>query len=288
MQPPRDGESREGRDIMCHHCVTESVKRRMLSRRSFLAGAPAAAATAAIATAASAPPALAKGHARVEDMTHVLSPDFPTFFGVPGIELSQKFNFAEHGFNLMELALNEHTGTHIDAPIHFSEDGMSVHEIPVGDLVCPLAVVDIREKAEDDPDAMVTPDDLAAWREANGDFPERCCVALLSGWGAKTGGAGFRNADDEGVMHFPGFHVEAAEMLLEETSAVGLASDTLSLDHGASKDFAAHYAWLPTGRWGIECIANLEAVPAAGATLIVGAPKTRGGTGGPSRVMALV
>ena len=77
-------------------------------------------------------------------------------------------------------------------------------------------------------------------------------------------------------------------MLLESSSAVGLASDTLSLDHGISGDFKTHYAWLPTNRWGIENIANLEAVPASGATVIVGAPKWRGGSGGPSRVIAMV
>jgi kynurenine formamidase len=77
-------------------------------------------------------------------------------------------------------------------------------------------------------------------------------------------------------------------MLIEETGATSIGVDTLSLDHGMSADFATHYAWLPTGRFGIENLANLEKVPAAGATLIVGAPKHRGGTGGPSRIFAMV
>ena len=76
--------------------------------------------------------------------------------------------------------------------------------------------------------------------------------------------------------------------LLLETGAVGMAVDTLSLDYGQSADFATHYAWLPTNRWGIENLANLDAVPAKGATLVVGAPKHRGGSGGPARVFAMV
>ena len=68
---------------------------------------------------------------------------------------------------------------------------------------------------------------------------------------------------------------------------VGIAVDTLSLDFGKSPDFAVHYAWLPQGRWGLECVAGLDALPAAGATMIVGAPKHRGGSGGPTRVFAL-
>ena len=67
-----------------------------------------------------------------------------------------------------------------------------------------------------------------------------------------------------------------------------IAVDTLSLDHGISADFAVHYSWLPAGRWGIENIANLDAVPASGATLVVGAPKVRKGTGGPCRIFAMV
>lgn len=272
---------------MCHHCVTESVKRRMLSRRQFLSAAPAAAAATALAGGA-VTPALAQGARRIEDMTHELHHDFPTYFGAPGITVTSKFNFAENGFNLNEILLNEHTGTHIDAPLHFSADGQDVSEIPVESLAAPLAVIDIREKADADADAQVTPDDLAAWKAAHGDFPERCCVAMLSGWGAHVDTPKFRNADDAGTMHFPGFHVEAAQMLVEETSAVCLAVDSLSLDHGPSQDFATHYAWLPTNRFGIENLANLDRVPASGATLMIGAPKVRGGTGGPARIMALV
>jgi kynurenine formamidase len=77
-------------------------------------------------------------------------------------------------------------------------------------------------------------------------------------------------------------------MLLEDTGAMSIAVDTLSLDHGVSGDFATHYAWLPSGRFGIENIANLDKVPASGATLVVGAPKHRGGTGGPALVFAMV
>jgi kynurenine formamidase len=271
---------------MCHHCVIESVKQRMLNRRDLLRAAPAVAVAAA--ATATAQPVLAAGARKVEDLTHVVDENFPTYFGEPGISLTQKFNFKNNGFNLFELTLNEHTGTHIDAPLHFSADGHSVAEIPVENLVAPLAIVDIREKAAADPDAQVTPDDLKAWTTANGPFPERCCVAMNAGWDAHVSTDKFRGADSEGMQHYPGFHIEATQMLLEETSAVGMAVDTLSLDHGPSADFVTHYAWLPTNRWGLENVMNLGKLPATGATIMVGAPKWRGGSGGPCRVVALV
>ncbi|MCQ8780266.1 cyclase family protein, partial [Escherichia coli] len=83
-----------------------------------------------------------------------------------------------------------------------------------------------------DADAQVTPDDIKAWIAANGELPAACCVAMNSGWSAHVATPTFRNADDGKVMHFPGFHVEAMKMLMEESTAVGIAVDTLSLDFG--------------------------------------------------------
>ncbi len=269
---------------MCHHCVVESVKQRMLDRRSFFTGAAAAASAVAISSTDSPAKAATGGY---HDMTHELHENFPTYFGAQQLFMDQKFNYAEHKFNLFELRVNEHTGTHMDAPLHFSADGKSVAEIPVEQLVVPLAVIDIREKAAANPDSQVTPDDIKAWTSANGPLPKGCCVAMNSGWDAHVTTDKYRNADDKKTMHFPGFHIEAAKMLIEDGNAVGIAVDTLSLDFGPSPDFATHYGWLPTGRWGLECIANLGALPAKGATLIVGAPKIRGGTGGPCRVFAM-
>ncbi|MEO1552250.1 MAG: cyclase family protein, partial [Pseudomonadota bacterium] len=190
-------------------------------------------------------------------------------------------------FNLFDLTLREHTGTHIDAPFHFSEDGLSVDQIEVGNLVVPLCVIDIAGRAAEDADTQVTPDDLKAWTDVHGPIPSRACVAMHSGWSDKVATPGFRNADDAGGLHFPGFHPEATEMLLE-TGAGSMAVDTLSLDHGPSADFATHYAWLGNGRFGIENMANLSAVPASGATLVVGAPTHKRGSGGPARLIALV
>ncbi len=270
---------------MCDICIMNSVKERMLSRRDlFKAGA----AVTAAATVGTGTAALADGHGAVRDMTHSYDGDFPTFFNEPGISYEQIFNWDEHKFNLFDLTIREHTGTHIDAPLHFSKDGKSVDEIDVGNLVVPLCVIDIREKAAADADAQVTPEDLEAWISANGDIPDRACVAMNSGWGPKAATPAYRGADDAGGLHFPGFHIEATEMLLETSSASCMAVDTLSLDHGPSGDFATHYAWLPAGRYGIENLAGLDQVPASGSTLVVGAPKHKGGTGGPARIFALV
>lgn len=271
---------------MCHHCVIENVKQSMLSRRSFFTGIAAA---GAVATVASTPaPVMAQAAQKAEDLTHDLVEKFPTYFGSQQFFIDKKFDFAKDGFNISEWRIIEHTGTHIDAPLHFTADGKGVGELPVEDLVAPLVVIDIRAKADASPDAQVTPDDIKAWTDANGDLPEGGIVAMLSGWGAHVATDKFRNVGDDGkTMHFPGFHVEAVQKLLEG-STKAIAVDTLSLDFGASPDFIVHKTWLPAGRYGIEGIANLDKLPAKGATIVVGAPKVQKGSGGPARVIALV
>jgi len=273
---------------MCDVCVMNAVKEKMLSRRDLFRTAAAGATLAAVGGAVSGTPAMAAGHSKVVDMTHELHEGFPTYFGAQQFFMEQKFNYDEHKFNLFELRVNEHTGTHVDAPLHFSADGNSVAEIPVSNLVAPLCVIDIAARAEGDADTTVTPDDIKAWTAKHGDIPANACVAMHSGWAAHVNSDKFRGADGDGKQHYPGFHLEAAKMLMEETGATSIAVDSLSLDHGISADFATHYAWLPTGRFGIENIANLDKVPAAGATLVIGAPKHRGGSGGPARIFAMI
>jgi kynurenine formamidase len=43
-----------------------------------------------------------------------------------------------------------------------------------------------------------------------------------------------------------------------------------------------------SGAWGLECAANLGALPPTGATIVAGAPRIAGGTGGPGRALALL
>ena len=273
---------------MCHPVIMEYVKAKALSRRDLFRGSAAAGAAIVASTAIAPRPVLAQAATRVVALTHTLTHDFPTYFGKQQFFDEDVFTYAKNKFNLNSLRVNEHTGTHLDAPLHFTDGGTSIDEVPVESLVCPLAIVDIQEKADANADAQVTPDDLKAWIAKHGPIPEGACVAQNAGWQKLLGSAKFRNADDKGKMHFPAFHVEAAKMLLEEAKIAGLGVDTLSIDYGLSADFVTHYTWLPTNRWAVENMANLDQLPPTGATLVVGAPKHKGGTGGPCRLIALV
>ncbi len=270
---------------MCHACVIENVKQGMLSRRDLFRSAAAVGVVAGAAGLLAARPAMAQA-SKVVDLTHAYDGAFPTFDGNPGIIYEPSVKFADSGYQLWKLTIFEHTGTHVDAPLHFSEDGTSVAELAPESLVCPLCIVDIKAKAAEDSNAMVEPADIEAWVSANGDIPAGACVAMNSGWAAKVGDPLYRNTPD-GKFAFPGFSKAATDMLAGlNVACIGV--DTLSLDPGSSADFAVHFSWLPGGRYGIENLANLDGLPAAGATVMVGAPTHKGGTGGPARVLALI
>lgn len=228
--------------------------------------------------------------ARVVDLTHTLDEDFP-YVPVPGItfpfKLTSIATLEKNGVAANRWDIHEHIGTHLDAPNHFSRDGVGVDRLSVHALIVPLAVIDISARAQKDPDTVVTIADLASWEKRHGRLPNAAAVFMYSGWESRLGDRkAFINADATNTMHFPGFSNEAAEFLARSRRVSGIGVDTLSIDPGNDKEFRTHKSWLQAGRWAVEVVANLKDVPRTGATVFVGAPKVRGATGGPTRLLA--
>ena len=229
--------------------------------------------------------------AHVIDLTHALDEDTP-YIPVPNITFPFKktpiATVAKDGVAAYRWEIHEHLGTQIDAPTHFFEQGLTLDLLPVDSLVVPLVVIDVLARASTNPDTSVTVGDIEAWERGHGRIPEHAAVLMASGWDSRIRDAkAFVNADAAGVMHFPGFSPEAASFLARSRQVSGIGVDTLSLDPGLDVTFGAHKAWLATGKWGVELVANLRRVPPAGATVFVGAAKVKGATGGPVRLIAV-
>lgn len=229
------------------------------------------------------------GRAQVLDLTHPLTPEFPLYPVYDPVRVVEKFTLASDGFCVNSWAFDEHSGTHVDAPAHFGGEA-TVERIPVQELILPAVVIDVAERVEHDHDAMVLPDDVVDWERRHGQLPDRCVLLARTGWGSRAHDpVAYLNADESGTMHAPGFSPELTGFLIEERPGVrAIGLDTASLDIGSSPDFPAHVSWLPSGRYGIENLANLDRLPPSGAIVIVGAPALGGGSGGPSRILALL
>lgn len=221
------------------------------------------------------------------DLSHPLGVNTPVYPGDEPFSRSQAGRRDRDGFLDYLVTHNEHIGTHIDAPCHFVEGGDSVDAIAPQELVAPLAILNLREKAARNPDYRAAPDDILDWERDHGRLPKGAIVVLDQGWSARFSDAkAFCGLDESGNSHTPGWGAEAAALLAEEREVLAIGTDTFSLDAAEAADFPVHKLWLGSGRWGIEGLANLEQAPAAGAVVFVGANKLQDGTGASARVLA--
>lgn len=192
------------------------------------------------------------------------------------------------------FSASEHGGTHLDAPIHFAEDGRTAAEIPLADLTGAAVVVDVSAATAADPDHLIDIDDLEAWEGANGRIPTGSIVLLRTGWGARWPdperylGTSRRGADAVAELHFPGLHPDAASWLVGERSVKAVGIDTASIDRGQSTDFEAHQVLAGANVPIFENVAHLDRIPATGAWIVALPMKIEGGTGGPLRIVAFV
>ncbi len=226
-------------------------------------------------------------YSRVVDLTHAIHDDMAFW---PGGVPFHKTKLADYdqGYLLYKFEMGENTGTHVDAPAHFIEGKTSIDTIPPDKLVAPAVVIDIQAETATDPDYQLTPADITAWEAEHGPIPAGTLVILNTGWHRRFDDmARYVNMDESQVMRFPGYGQESVELLVERDVA-GIGIDTLSIDHGPSPDFPSHRVMLKAGKYQVENLANLDALPPTGATVIVAVLPVRGGSQAQARVLAFV
>jgi len=238
--------------------------------------------------AAMNPPAPA-APARILDVGHTLGPDNPPWPGdEKPFEAVPNASMEKDGYFTRRFTSLEHFGTHLDAPAHFTKGGWTVDQIPVDRLYAPAVVLEAREESRHNADYLLAPEKIADWEKRNGRIPKGAFVMMRTGWPERWPNvARYRNTDPAGVMHFPGYSVEAVKILIDR-GVVGLGIDTLSVDYGASKDFPVHHLSHGASLYHVENLADLSAVPEAGARVVVAPINLEGGSGGPARVFVLL
>ena len=194
----------------------------------------------------------------------------------------------ENGYFTRSFWMLEHYGTHLDAPIHFPPGKTPLDQIPAKQFFGMAVVFDVQEEGAADANYQLLAKQIDEWEERHGQIPEGAIALLRTGWASRWPDARrYRNQDAEGKMHFPGFSVEAVERLIERKVG-GIGCDTMSVDHGASEQFAVHRLALGAGLYHLENLSDLSDLPEAGAYLVVAPIKLEGGSGGPVRVFALL
>ena len=229
------------------------------------------------------------GRTTVIDLSYAINDKLPAWPGDDHtFEAKVVATPEKDGYFARSFWMLEHYGTHMDAPGHFPPGKISLDKIPEAHFFGPAVVIDVHEESARDADYRLRVTRVEKWEALHGRIPPGSIVVLRTGWGGRwPDQASYRNMDAKGVMHFPGYSVEAAKLLMER-GAVGLGIDTLSIDYGPSKNFEVHHVDLPAGLYNLENLANLDEVPEAGAFLIAAPIKLEGGSGGPVRVFAIL
>jgi kynurenine formamidase len=245
--------------------------------------------------------AVALGDVRIVDLTQPLSETTPVlrlpepFANTPGLTRRpiSRYDDAGPAWAWDTLEIGEHVGTHFDAPIHWitGRDGEDVGSVPPERLVGPAAVIDKSAEAAENPDYLLTVADVEAWEAEHGTLPEGGWLLLRTGWDARAHDEeAFLNATD-GQPHTPGPDAECARFLAEERPIVGFGVETVGTDAGSAggfdPPFPAHNFLLGAGKYGLTQLANLAELPPVGALIVVAPLRLVGGTGSPTRVLAL-
>ena len=244
---------------------------------------------------------LATGKLKIVDLTQTLAPDFPTIVLPPQfgqcapfrMEVISRYDDAGPGWFWHNISVGEHTGTHFDAPVHWvtGKDlpNNTTDTLVVQNLIAPACVIDCSKDAANNGDYLLTVATLEAWEAKHGKIPAGNWVLFRSDW-SKRSGAAYSNMQEDGA-HTPGPDAAAVQWLVDR-GVLGLGVETIGTDAGQAHTFTpmypAHTLMHGAGRYGLQCLCNLDQLPPTGAMIVAAPLKILGGSGSPLRVLAVV
>jgi kynurenine formamidase len=246
--------------------------------------------------------AVSSGAVRVVDLTQPLAPEFPTIVLPPELGQAAPFRLEEisrydargPAWYWNNFSMSEHTGTHFDAPIHWVSGKdlpeNAVDTIQPKNFIAPACVLDCSAESTADPDFLLTVARIEAWEKQHGRIDAGSWVFLRTDW-SKRDARGYANLKEDGA-HTPGPAPEAVKWLVEQRDVLGFGTETIGTDAGQAHlfnpPFPAHFFMHGKGRYGLQCLTNLDQLPAKGAVIVAAPLKIRQGSGSPLRVLALI
>jgi len=245
---------------------------------------------------------VAGGAIQTIDLTQTLSEDTPVLVLPPNFGQCAPFSrqeisrYDDRGvaWHWHNFTVGEHTGTHFDAPVHWvtGKDlpNNSVDTIMPADFVGQAVVIDCSAECMADPDFVLTVSVIEAWEAQHGRIAPRSWILFRTDWSKRTGDA-YTNRADDGA-HTPGPDGAACRFLIDERDARGFGVETIGTDagqaHNMDPPYPAHTLFHGSGRYGLQCLENLDLLPPTGAVIVAAPLKIRDGSGSPLRVLAFV
>lgn len=231
------------------------------------------------------------------DLTHPLDNASPYWAGIPKGAVELGTTCFDWGNEMLDCLIQTFKfpgqfGTHIDFPGHFVKNAPLSEKFGVGDMVCPLCVIDVADKAKGDVHYAATAEDVKSYEEKYGAIPDGAFVALRTDWSKKWPDMdALSGTASDGSENFPGWSMGALKYIYETRNAAANGHETLDTDASAEAakagDLACERYVLAKGKLQIEALRNLDRVAPAGAILIAAWPNIQGATGMPVRAFAV-
>lgn len=247
--------------------------------------------------------ALAGGSVKVVDLTETLNDKYPVISLPPEFGQAEAFRkeeisrYDDRGvaWYWNNFTLSEHTGTHFDAPIHWVTGkelrNNSVDTIDPSHFVAPVCVIDCSKEVAADQDFILTRDVIQDWEKEHGAIPAGSWVFLRSDWRKIVSDDNIINRDADGKPHNPGPDAEAVQYMID-LDVIGFGTECVGTDHSDSFNWdpmlPCHSMIHGAGKYGLQCMKNLDQLPPKGAIVISPPLKIEEGSGSPLRVLALV
>jgi kynurenine formamidase len=221
----------------------------------------------------------------IVDLGHELYTGMPcyaanvtAFWTVDDFEGTRRTSEGRRALRNKMMLLSEHTGTHFDAPSHFDEEGLSVDQVPLGNLVLPGHLLDLSHKKAHDP---IDPPDLIDAERASGKVVgPGTALVLRTGQDVNWG--------SEGFFYERPYVTEQGARWLVDRGITLFCTDLIAIDNPDEWWEPTHTAFLKSGVPMVQQLNNLGQLVGRDFTFIVLPLPMRGGTASPVRPIAML
>lgn len=183
---------------------------------------------------------------KVIDLTHTIKVDMPVFPGTDQPKLDSASTLEKDGFRETLLTMYSHTGTHMDAPYHVRDEGITLDKFPADKFVGKALIVDCSDLEEGYTIGI-------SYIEKYKDIIDEAEYVIF-----KTGWEKYWN-EQKYFGNFPVIDEEVADYLIKSNKK-GIGLDVISIEPISEEELPMHHKILKNNLVIIENLCNLDSV----------------------------